>query len=85
MLIWISVVQHNFRKYYLAQDNQLCDLPYKTPFTLWIKLNGYSELYHFHDRCLFDVSQRVEIYNTVIFIIICFIVYFAAKRFAQYA
>ncbi|PAF41286.1 amino acid permease [Helicobacter sp. 11S02596-1] len=83
MLVWVSVsiAQYKFRKWYLAQGNRLEDLPYKTPFTPGIQILGIIGCVVSMVGAYFDVAQRVAIYGTIIFCVICLVSYYISTRF----
>ncbi|PAF47589.1 hypothetical protein BKH46_03975 [Helicobacter sp. 12S02634-8] len=85
MLVWVSVsiAQYRFRKWYLAQGNQLKDLPYKTPLTPGIQILGIVGCVISMVGAYFDIEQRAAIYGTIIFSIVCFIAYFVSQYFMR--
>lgn len=85
MLVWVSVSisQYKFRQWYLRDGNKIEDLPYRTPFTPGIQIIGIIGCVISMIGAYFDVEQRVSIYGTIIFSIICFVAYFLTKYFIK--
>ncbi|RDU66096.1 amino acid permease [Helicobacter didelphidarum] len=82
MIVWtsISYCQYAFRKQYLASGGKLDDLAYKTPFTPYIQIIGIFGCVISMIGVYFDESQRIAIWGTIIYIVICYIIYFATKN-----
>lgn len=81
MIVWasISYSQWKFRKDYLAAGNKLENLPYKTPFTPYIQIIGIFGCVISMIGVYFDESQRVAIWGTIIYIIICYAAFYCTK------
>lgn len=82
MIVWasISYCQYKFRKEYMASGKRLEDLPYKTPFTPYIQIIGILGCVISMIGVYFDESQRIAIWGTIIYIIMCLIVYHLTKN-----
>ncbi|RDU69410.1 amino acid permease [Helicobacter aurati] len=86
MIVWasISYCQYVFRKQYLASGKKLEDLAYVTPFTPYIQIIGILGCIISMIGVYFDEKERIAIWGTLIYIALCYIVYFATKhKFAK--
>lgn len=76
ILTWMSVslAQYNFRK--TCTQEMLQKLPYKTPFMPFTPLIALFLCGASIIGCCFDTTQQIAIISTIIFIAICYVVYF---------
>nr|WP_257874228.1 amino acid permease [Helicobacter sp. 13S00482-2] len=81
IIVWmsVSVSQYIFRRKYLAQGNSLKDLPYKTPFTPITQIIGILGCCIGAIGALFDSHQQLGILASIIYIILCYLLYFLTK------
>lgn len=80
ILTWMSVslAQYNFRK--RCTKEMLEKLPYKTPFMPYTPLIALFLCGASIIGCCFDTTQQIAIIATIVFIIICYGVYFLQNR-----
>ncbi|WP_253248298.1 amino acid permease [Helicobacter sp. 12S02634-8] len=86
IIVWasVSISQYIFRKRYIASGKSLKDLPYKAPFTPLIQIIGLLGCLIGIIGAYFDPQQRIGIWATLVYIILCYGVYFITKdRFGR--
>ena len=74
VIVWmaIALAQINFHKRFLASGHQLSELKFRTP---WYPVIPWFAFIASLDSCLliwFDPSQRIGLYCTIPFVIICY-------------
>lgn len=81
ILTWMSVslAQYNFRK--TCTKEMLQKLPYKTPFMPFTPLIALFLCSASIIGCCFDTTQQIAIISTIIFIAICYAVYFLQNKY----
>ncbi|MDO7253529.1 amino acid permease [Helicobacter sp. faydin-H76] len=81
IIVWISVSisQYIFRKRYIAQGNSIKDLPYKTPFSPITQIVGILGCSVGAIGAFFDSHQRIGILASIVYIILCYLIYFLTK------
>lgn len=82
IIVWVSILisQYIFRKRYLAEGKLLKDLPYRTPFTPFTQIIGILGCLIGVVGAYFDPQQRIGIWATIIYIALCYVVYFLTKN-----
>lgn len=85
MLVWVSVsiAQYKFRQWYLSEGKKVEDLPYRTPLTPGIQILGIFGCVISMVGAYFDIHQRVAIYGTIIFCVVCFVAYYFTIKFRR--
>lgn len=80
ILTWMSVslAQYNFRK--RCTKEMVEKLPYKTPFMPYIPLIALFLCSASIIGCMFDSTQQIAIISTVVFIAICYSVYYFQNK-----
>ncbi|MFC6293820.1 amino acid permease [Lactiplantibacillus daoliensis] len=86
VIVWMAIAlsEINFRKAYVKSGKSLADLTYKTPgypIVPWLAfiLSGLS--------CMliwFDPNQRIALYYTVPFVLICYLGYYLSQKFKSH-
>jgi len=86
VIVWMAIAlsEINFRKAYVKSGKSLADLTYKTPgypIVPWLAfiLSGLS--------CVliwFDPNQRISLYYTVPFVLICYLGYYLSQKFKSH-
>jgi len=86
VIVWMAIAlsEINFRKAYVKSGKSLADLTYKTPgypIVPWLAfiLSGLS--------CVliwFDPNQRIALYYTVPFVLICYLGYYLSQKFKSH-
>jgi len=86
VIVWMAIAlsEINFRKAYVKSGKNLADLTYKTPgypIVPWLAfiLSGLS--------CVliwFDPNQRIALYYTVPFVLICYLGYYLSQKFKSH-
>ncbi|PAF50610.1 amino acid permease [Helicobacter sp. 13S00477-4] len=81
VIVWVSILisQYIFRKHYLKDGGKLQDLPYKTPFTPLTQIIGILGCLIGVVGAYFDPEQRLGIWATIVYILLCYIIYFLTK------
>ncbi|MCE3039960.1 amino acid permease [Helicobacter anatolicus] len=79
ILTWMSVslAQYNFRKKCSKEDED--SLPYKTPLMPYTPIIALVLCSASIIGCLFDPTQRIAIFTTIIFVFFCYMAYFFTR------
>ncbi|CBG40621.1 amino acid permease [Helicobacter mustelae] len=80
ILTWMSVslAQYNFRK--SCSQEMLAKLPYKTPFMPYTPIIALFLCSASIIGCFFDTTQRISIFATLIFVLVCYGTYFLTEK-----
>lgn len=85
VIVWMAIAlsEINFRKEFQAAGHSLNELKFKTPGYPWV---SYFALIASGLSCLliwFDPKQRVALYCTIPFVIICYVIYYLSNRLSH--
>lgn len=77
VFVWMAIAlsQYNFRKDFLKKGGNLNKLGYKTPFYPMTPILAFSMSFLSCFLIWFDPNQRIALYYTIPFVIICFSFY----------
>ncbi|WP_395317933.1 amino acid permease [Fructilactobacillus frigidiflavus] len=83
VFVWMAIAlsELRFRKQYVASGKSIKDLGYRTPFYPWTPLAAFILCFLSCILIWFDPNQRVALYYTVPFVIICYGFYEIKLRF----
>ena len=85
VIVWMAIAlsEINFRKEFQASGHSLNELKFQTPGYPWV---SYFALIASGLSCLliwFDPKQRVALYCTIPFVIICYVIYYLSNRLSH--
>lgn len=82
IVVWfsVSIAQYRFRKQYIKAGNDVSKLPYKAPFVPLIQIITIIGCVIALLSSFFDITQRIAFYSTIIYIILCYLMYFFTKK-----
>lgn len=77
VFVWMAIAlsELQFRKHYVASGKDVRDLVYRTPFYPWTPLAAFILCFLSCILIWFDPNQRVALYYTVPFVVICYVFY----------
>ncbi|ANZ57292.1 amino acid permease [Fructilactobacillus lindneri] len=77
VFVWMAIAlsELQFRKKYLASGKRLSDLVYRTPFYPWTPILAFILCFLSCVLIWFDPNQRIALYYTIPFVLICYLFY----------